>query len=480
MNLIAAFLRSRTAANVLMFVILGLGVLAATRIRRETFPSSDLDTLKVTAGYPGASPDDVELSVLALIEERCTGIKGMKSVSGTASEGRAAVTVELREGTDMSVALAELRDRVGQITGFPAGVEDVVVTEVRRRDRVMTLVVHGDVPEAAVRLHALRLRDELITGRIATEVVLEGTRKPEIHITVSEAKLLERGITIDDVARAVSEWSQDAPLGTVRAARGDILLRVSEQRRAPREFLGIPVARGAGGQEVPLGTVAQVARGWEETDSGAGYAGARAAIVQVDKTGEQDTTRIAEAIQRHLVEFRETLPQGIEVDVFTDQSARIRERLGILVENGALGLVLVFLVLLFFTELRVAFWVTWGIPVVFLGTVFVMWVLGYTINMITMFGLLMVLGMLVDDAVVIAENIFARRKRGSPPDEASLEGTTEVFWPVVASSLTTIGAFVPLMFVSGRMGRTMGALPWVVIAALIASGVEAFLSMPIT
>jgi len=477
-DLIAAFLKSRTAANVLMLGILGLGVLAATRIRRETFPSSDLDTLKVTARYPGASPDEVESSVLTLIEEQCTGIKGMKSVSGTASEGRAAVTVELREGTDMSVALAELRDRIGQITGFPETIEDVVVSELRRRDRVMTLVVHGDVPEAIVRLHAFRLRDELITGRIATEVTVEGAREPEIHITVSEAKLLERGITVDDVARAVSEWSQDAPLGTVRTARGDILLRVSEQRRAPREFLDIPVARGAGGQEIALGTVARVSRGWEEVDLGAGYAGSRAAIVQVDKTGDQDTTRIAEAIQRRLIEFGETLPEAIKVDVFTDQSARIRERLGILVENGALGLVLVFLVLLFFTELRVAFWVTWGIPVVFLGTIFVMWVLGYTINMITMFGLVMVLGMLVDDAVVIAENIFARLKQGATPREASLKGSTEVFWPVIASSLTTIGAFVPLMFVAGRMGRTMGALPWVVIAALIASGLEAFLSMP--
>jgi len=477
-NLIAAFLKSRTAANVLMLGILGLGVLAATRIRRETFPSSDLDTLKVTARYPGASPDEVESTVLTLIEEQCTGIKGMKSVSGTASEGRAAVTVELREGTDMSVALAELRDRIGQITGFPETIEDVVVSELRRRDRVMTLVVHGDVPEAIVRLHAFRLRDELITGRIATEVTVEGAREPEIHITASEAKLLERGITVDDVARAVSEWSQDAPLGTVRTARGDILLRVSEQRRAPREFLDIPVARGAGGQEIALGAVARVSRGWEEVDLGAGYAGSRAAIVQVDKTGDQDTTRIAEAIQRRLIEFGGTLPEAIKVDVFTDQSARIRERLGILVENGALGLVLVFLVLLFFTELRVAFWVTWGIPVVFLGTIFVMWVLGYTINMITMFGLVMVLGMLVDDAVVIAENIFARLKQGATPREASLKGSTEVFWPVIASSLTTIGAFVPLMFVAGRMGRTMGALPWVVIAALIASGLEAFLSMP--
>jgi len=474
----SAFLKSRTAANVLMYVILGLGVLATTRIRRETFPSSDLDTLKVTASYPGASPEDMEVSVLALIEEQCTGIAGLKLLSGTASEGRAAVTVELREGTDISAALAELRDRVDQITGFPEGVEDVIVAEVRRRDRVATLVVHGDVPEAVVRLHALRLRDELITGRIATEVTVEGTREPEVHVMVSEARLQERGVTIGDVSRAVSDWSEDAPLGTVSTASGDVLLRVKEQRRAPREFLDITVARGSGGQEVPLGALAQVARGWEQVHTGARYAGRRAAIVQVDKTGRQDTMRIADAIRRKLVEFRETLPHGIEVDVFTDQSGRIRERLWILLENGALGLVLVFLALLFFTELRVAFWVTWGIPVVFLGTIFVMWILGYTINMITMFGLVMVLGMLVDDAVVIAENIFARRARGDPPDEASLKGTTEVFWPVIASSLTTIGAFIPLMFVSGRMGRTMGALPWVVIAALIASGVEAFLSMP--
>jgi multidrug efflux pump subunit AcrB len=172
------------------------------------------------------------------------------------------------------------------------------------------------------------------------------------------------------------------------------------------------------------------------------------------------------------------VPEGVHVSVFADHSIRIDERLGILVDNGLAGLVLVFLVLLFFTRLRVAFWVTWGIPVVFLGTVFVMWVLGYTINMITMFGLIMVLGMLVDDAVVIAENIFARRQGGLSAGDAAREGTAEVFWPVVASSITTVGAFVPLMFVAGQMGRTMGALPWVVVAALLASAAEAFGSLP--
>ena len=478
MGLIAASLRSRTAANVLMFSILGAGILAATRIRRETFPSSDLDTLRVIATYPGASADEVESSVLSPIEERSAGVQGLKSLSGSATEGRASVTVELAEGTDTSDALAELRDAVAQITTFPEGVEDVLVSEVRRSDPVATLVVHGDVPEDVVRSHAFRLRDELIARRISTEVSIEGVRDPEILITVPEARLLEHNISLSDVAGAVAAWSTDAPLGTVRTARGDLLIRVKGQRRRPREFLDIPVAHGPEGQQLLLGTIARVRGGWEDVDVGAEYDGGRAAIVRVEKTTLQDTTIVARAVIAHLDEFRRSLPEGVHVSVFADQSVRIGDRLGILIENGLLGLVLVFVVLLFFTRLRVAFWVTWGIPVVFLGTVFVMWVLGYTINMITTFGLIMVLGMLVDDAVVIAENIFARRQGGESAAAASLNGTTEVFWPVVASSLTTIGAFVPLMFVAGQMGRTMGALPWVVIAALLASAAEAFLSMP--
>lgn len=478
MNLIHSFLKSRTAANVLMFVIIGLGILAALQIGRETFPSSELDTLKVTAKYPGASPDEVESSVLSPIEEQCTGITGVKSIHGYAVEGIASVTVELQEGTDMSAALAETRDRISQIAGILENADEVIVTEVRRRDTVMTLVIHGNVPEAVLRSHAFRLRDNLISRRIATEITVEGTRTPEIRITVSETKLQELNLEIGDVALAVSAWSNDAPLGTVRTERGDILLRVSERRRTPREFMDIPVVRGADGHGVPLRAVAGITRGWEETDISARYAGERAVMVQVDKTDDQDTAGIAGDIRQYFEDFRASLPEAVKADIFTDQSVRISQRLGILIENGILGLILVFLTLLFFTELRVALWVTWGIPVVFLGTVFVMWILGFTINMITMFGLLMVLGMLVDDAVVIAENIFARRRNGESPQTAALKGTTEVFWPVIASSLTTIGAFIPLMFITGRMGRTMGALPWVVIAALIASGLEAFFSMP--
>jgi multidrug efflux pump subunit AcrB len=478
MKLIDTFLKSRTAANVVMIGIICLGLIALTQIRRETFPSSELDMLRVVAEYKGASPEEVENSVLRLIEERCTGVRGFKSVEGSATEGRAVVNVALIEGTDTLAALMELRDQVSQITGFPPGVEDIVVTEVKRKDRVQTLVIYGDVPEKVLKAYGEKLRDELLTRRIATEVAVEAARKPEIHIMVPEAKLREYGLTMDDVARRVAQSNINAPIGEISTAGGKFLLRIKDEKRKPGEFMEIPVAVSPGKSEVILGAIARVERTWEEVEVGARYDGKPAIIIQIDKNDRQDTLSVAKAVGRHLAEYREKLPEQIRVEVFRDQSERIGQRLGILVENGIMGLILVFFVLWFFTSSRVAFWVTWGIPVSFLGTIFAMWIVGHTLNMITMFGLLMVIGMLVDDAVVIAENIFAHRQRGESIFDASSRGATEVFWPVIASSLTTIGAFIPLMFVGGRMGRTMGALPWVVVAALILSAIEAFLSMP--
>jgi multidrug efflux pump subunit AcrB len=477
-KLITFFLKSRTGANVVMLLIVGLGVLALTRLQRETFPSSDMDMLRVTARYEGASPEEVERTVLNLIEEECIGITGFKSVSGTATEGRAIVIVELVEGTDRGATLIDLRDRIGQIKGFPAGVDEVVVSEVTRRDSVATLVISGDVPEAVLKHHAERFRDALITTRVATEVDLESVRAPEIRIALSESLLRKHNLSIASVAAAIRATSLNLPLGSIHAPRGDYLLRIREERRHPREFLNIPVGRGTDGREIFLGTIAEVTRGFEEVEVGARYNGKRAVIVQVNKTGDQDTIAVAAGVESYVQAFRRQLPPGLDISIFTNQSRKIRDRLTLLVKNGAMGLVLVFLVLWFFTEVRVAFWVSWGIPVSFLGTLFVMYLLGLTLNMITMFGLLLVLGMIVDDAVVVSENIFTRFRKGEKAFDAAANGTKEVLWPTIASSLTTIGAFIPLMFVSGRMGRTMGALPWVIIAALLVSLIESFICLP--
>ncbi|MBW2334162.1 MAG: efflux RND transporter permease subunit, partial [Deltaproteobacteria bacterium] len=478
MKLISFFLRSRTGANVVMIFILGLGLLAAVQIRRETFPSSDLDKINVSARYEGASPVEVEQAVLRPIEEQCIGIEGFKSISGSAIEGLASATIELKEGTDIDSALIDLRDRIDKIDIFPEGVEDIIVSEVKRKDPVATLIVHGRVPERTLKHYAELLRDELIVHRIATEVALESVRAPEILISVTEARLREYGITIGQLAEAIKAASLDLPLGTIHGERGDFLLRIREQKRDPKDFLKIPISQGSEGREITLGALAEITRDWEDVEIGARYNGQRATIIQVNKTETQDTVATADAVRRYLNGFRKGLPSGIAVDIFVDQSIRIKDRLNILVENGIMGLILVFLVLWFFTEMKTAFWVAWGIPVSFLGAIFVMYVSGMTLNMITMFGLILVLGMIVDDAVVVSENIYNRFKMGEGRYEAAYGGSTSVFWPILASSLTTIGAFVPLMFVSGAMGRTMGALPWVVVVALSVSLIEVFFSLP--
>ena len=478
MKLISFFLKSRTGAYVVMLLILGLGLLATVQIRRETFSSSDLDMIKVSARYEGATPVEVEEAVLRPIEEQCIGIEGFKSISGNASEGLASATIELKEGTDIDSAFIDLRDRIEKIKNFPDGVEDIIVSEVKRKDPVATLIIYGRAPERTLKHYAEVLRDELIINRIATEVVLEAVRAPEILISVTEDRLRQYGITIGQLADAVKAASLDLPLGIIHSERGDFLLRIREQKRDPREFLRIPITRGPEGGEVTLAALAEIARGWEDVEIGARYNGQRAVIVQVNKTETQDTVITADAVRSYLDGFRTGLPAGIHVDVFVDQSIRIKDRLNILVENGIMGLVLVFLVLWFFTGIKTAFWVALGIPVSFLGTIFVMYVSGMTLNMITMFGLILVLGMIVDDAVVVSENIYSQFRKGEGRYEAAYKGSTRVFWPILASSLTTIGAFVPLMFVTGSMGRTMGSLPWVVIVALVVSLIESFFSLP--
>jgi HAE1 family hydrophobic/amphiphilic exporter-1 len=478
MKLISFFLKSRTGANVVMLFILGLGLLAAVQIRRETFPSSDLDMIKVSARYEGATPVEVEEAVLRPIEEQCIGIEGLKSISGNASEGLASATIELKEGTDIDSALIDLRDRIEKIKNFPDGVEDIIVSEVKRKDPVATLIVYGRAPERTLKHYAELLRDELIINRIATEAALEAVRAPEILISVTEDRLRQYGITIGQLADAVKAASLDLPLGIIHSERGDFLLRIREQKRDPKDFLTIPISQGPEGAEVTLGTMAEITRGWEDVEIGSRYNGQRAVIVQVNKTETQDTVITADAVRSYLDGFRKGLPSGIGVDIFVDQSIRIEDRLNILVKNGIMGLVLVFLVLWFFTGIKTAFWVAWGIPVSFLGTIFVMYISGMTLNMITMFGLILVLGMIVDDAVVVSENIYTRFRKGEGKYEAAYAGSTSVFWPILASSLTTIGAFVPLMFVTGAMGRTMGALPWVVVVALAVSLIESFFSLP--
>jgi HAE1 family hydrophobic/amphiphilic exporter-1 len=349
MKLISFFLKSRTGANVVMLFILGLGLLAAVQIRRETFPSSDLDTIKVSARYEGATPVEVEEAVLRPIEEQCIGIEGFKSISGNASEGLASATIELKEGTDIDSALIDLRDRIEKIKNFPDGVEDIIVSEVKRKDPVATLIVYGRAPERTLKHYAELLRDELIINRIATEAALEAVRAPEILISVTEDRLRQYGITIGQLADAVKAASLDLPLGIIHSERGDFLLRIREQKRDPKDFLTIPISQGPEGAEVTLGTMAEITRGWEDVEIGSRYNGQRAVIVQVNKTETQDTVITADAVRSYLDGFRKGLPSGIGVDIFVDQSIRIEDRLNILVKNGIMGLVLVFLVLWFFT-----------------------------------------------------------------------------------------------------------------------------------
>ena len=475
---IAWMVRNRVTPNIMMLALLVGGLFVTTQIKQEVFPEFDLNMVSVRVPYPGASPEEVEQGIVLVVEEAIRGLEGVKEVTAVASEGFGMVMAELLEGADRQKAYQDVQQEVARIVTFPEDAERPEITLNVMKHEVLQVELYGDVSEWALRETAEYVRDRLLQQEGITQVELTGAREFEIQIEVAQEQLRRYGLTIGDVADKVRRSAVEIPGGKLETQRGEILLRVTERRDWAKEFGQIPIIATSAGSYVCLEDMAEIREGFEDTDTEATFNGARAIAVDVYRIGKQTPIGVSDAAREAMEEIEGELPAGIEWTVLNDRSDIYRQRLTLLLKNAFIGLVLVFLLLGLFLEMKLAFWVTMGIPVSFLGGVLFLPVMDVSINMISMFAFIVALGIVVDDAIVAGENIYSYRQEGMGLLEAAIRGARDVTVPITFSILTNIVAFLPLYFVPGVMGKIWRVIPVVVCTVFAISLTEAMWILP--
>jgi multidrug efflux pump subunit AcrB len=477
-RVIAWFAGNHVAANLIMLLMIVGGLATVGSIKQEVFPEIDTDFISTSVIYRGAAPEEVEEGISVRIEEEIEGIEGIKRITSVSREGVGVVTAELMVGTDISEALDDIKSRIDAIETFPVEAEKPVVSQIKIRAEVVNVAVSGDADERTLKVLGQRVRDEIAALPGVTNVQLATARPFEISLEVSEDALRRYGLTFDSVAAAVRRSSLDVPGGSIKTEGGEILLRTKGQAYRGAEFEELVLLTQPDGTRLTLGEVARVVDGFEETDQSARFDGEPAVLIQVFRVGEQDATELARRVKAYVAEAETRMPEGISLTIWQDDSRILKSRLNTLLRNARAGFLLVLLVLALFLRLRLAFWVSLGIPLSFLGALWVLPGLDVSINVISLFAFILVLGIVVDDAIVVGENVYTHRRRTRDRLQASIEGTQEVAIPVIFGVLTTIVAFVPLLVIPGPMGQVMSVIGLVVIACLVFSIIESQLVLP--
>lgn len=476
--MIRAFAAHPTAANLLMLAVIAIGIAAAPHLQRDTFPEIPATEIEIRIPYPGAAPAEVERDVCVRVESPLRAIAELEELRCDARENLAIITAEMREGSDLSEFYDDVKSAMDGVDTLPEGVERYTVTKLERVAVIASVAVTGPMSPKALFAYAEDVRERLLRHPGIAQATLFGFSDREIAIEIPAAVLRSYGLTPADAAATIERHSVDLPAGVIETRRGDALLRFEGERRRPSEFETIPLVSSALGGEVLLGDVARIESRFSDRHEAIYFNGERCAIIEIAKTNKQDALDVGATLERLLDLERARAPRGVEFEITQDRTVNIKDRLRILLENGAQGLLLILVVMWMFFGLRISFWVVLGLPVSFLGAVFAMQVLGLTINMITMVGLLVAIGLLMDDAIVIAENIIAQRRAGKASLEAAIEGARQVAPGVILSFLTTALVVGPLAFMAGKMGAVLSALPVILLVTLAVSLVEAFLILP--
>ena len=474
------FARHSVAANLLMMLITVGGLVAGSLLVQENFPEFSLDAVEVRVRYPGSSPEDVENDIIRRIEDRIEGVEGIDRLVGTAAANIGVVTAELKRGTNLNRARTDIASEVDRITAFPDEAEEPVVTEVTNREQVLQVAIHGNAALQTLKNAAQRAEDDLTLLPQISYATLDGIPDEEISVEVSRDALRAHGLTLQAVARQVREGSLDLPGGSIETETSDITLRTEGRNETQSEVEDIILLSRPDGTHLRLGDVATVVDGFEtHSDLRTRFNGKPAVLLNVFRTGNEQALDVEETVQTYLDEsFRPTLPRGIEATVWRNSADDLRTRLDIMIDNGIVGLALVLVVLVLFLAPRNAFWSATGILLSFVGALILMYQLGVSINMLSVFGFIIAMGIAVDDAVVVVENIYAEQQRTGDPLQAAIVGTQRVATPVVFAVLTTMAAFMPLLFVEGTIGKFLGDIPAVVLFVLLFSLVEVLLILP--
>jgi multidrug efflux pump subunit AcrB len=475
---IAWFAKNAVAANLLLCLIVLGGLVALPKIPQKTFPDIDVNIITVSVMYLGAAPEEVEQGVCIRIEEELEGIEGIEQIRSVANEGFCSVQVELFENADPSRGLDDVKNRIDSIDTFPIETEKPIITLVSPQRSVMDIALTGPQDEKTLKVLGQRVRDEIAALPKVTQVTLANTRPYEISIEVSEASLRKNGMSFDDLTKSVRLASLDMPGGSIKTRGGEILLRTKGQVYWGTQFEDLVILTRNDGTRLYLKDVATVIDGFEDTDQKLRFNGKPAAIIRVSRIGEQDVMEITTALSRYLETTAQDLPEGVELTVWNDNSLILKERLDTLLNSARQGFFMVLLLLALFLRPRLAFWVSLGVPVAFLGALFLVSSLGLSIDAISLFGFILVLGILVDDAIVVGENVYSNQQRGGSFLDGAIKGTQQVSVPVIFGVLTTVAAFMPFLFAPGTMGQIQSIIGTVVMCCLVFSLIESQLVLP--
>lgn len=476
--MISFFTRHPTGANVLMVAILLLGAFALPKLQKDTFPVTQTKNIEIRISYSGASPAEVVEEICTPLEEAIDLINGVKEFTCDARENMAIGNVEIDDGENIDALTSDIQQQVNAISDFPDRVEQITVNKLDRVATVASVAISGNMSAKDLYLYAQEVKRRMKSHPLIAQVSVSGFSDQEIEIRVSQWKLKQYGLSISDLSNLVQQQSVSTPAGVFTNDLEELSVRFDQLNNEVDDLKKIVVKSSEHGTQVRLGDIADIEQKFANEEDQIIFQGQRAALLQISKSDSQDTLKVKEAIV-HLIEKEQmSAPQGVELTITQDVSVNIDERLRILTSNGLQGLALAFLMLWAFFNIRFSFWVALGLPVSFLGAIFAMYVLGYTLNMMTMVGLIVAIGLLMDDSLIIAENIAAKRQAGMPAFAAAIQGTAQVFPGVVASFATTVMAIGPLMFLSGTMGEVLRYIPIILLITLLVSLIEAFLILP--
>jgi multidrug efflux pump subunit AcrB len=475
---IAWMAQNSVASNLLMAVFIIGGLLMLLRIKKEVFPEFSLDMVRITVPYPGASPEEVEKGIILPIEEAVRGLDGVKEVQSQANENTGAVVVQLVDGTNPNKALSDIKAAIDRLTNLPIDAERPITSLVIARNLAFSMVIHGKTNHDSLRKIADQVRDELTQDSRITLVEMPSVPNREIAIELSQNTLRDHQLTISQVANLVRRASIDLPGGGLKTSTGETLIRTKERKELGEEFKNVIIKDSPSGANVHLEQIAKIRDDFQDIDFSSTFNGENAVRLDVYTVGKQSPLEVVAAAKEYMEKNKKLLPPGIDVSIWDDRSQMFSERADLLKSNAIQGLILVFISLGLFLDLRLAFWVMMGIPTSILGSFLLLSQTDVSINMISMFAFIVTLGIVVDDAIVVGENVYEKQAEGLDPNTASIKGIKEVAGPVTFAVLTTVAAFAPLLFVPGNSGKFMRQIPAVVISVLMISLIESIFVLP--
>ncbi len=477
-RLIRWFVNNTVAANMVMLFILVAGLLTLPRIRMEVFPDINVDVISISVVYPGASPKDVEESICYRIEEKLTGLKGVKRIRSTASENIGVTTVEILPGEDVNQIQDKIKTQIDAIDTFPDNAEKPTIQNMTRTSDVITVAVYGDIEEASLVAITEEIKDEIDALPEISLTTIIGKKPREISIEISELTLKKHQLSIEQVARSIRLNSMDIPGGYIETDVGEILIRSKGQVYDQKGFSNIPIIARQDGANLLLGDIAEIKDGFAKVDLSQKFNGSPSILIRVFRVGNQNALDISNAVKNYVEQISSTLPIGVGIKTWNDEAIILKGRIELLTKNAYLGLLLVVIILAIFLKPKLAFWVSLGIPISFMGGFWLMPIFDVSINMLSLFTFILVLGIVVDDAIVVGENVFLWRERGLSGVDAAVKGASQVSIPVIFAILTTIAAFSPMLSVAGNVGQIWRIIPLVTIIVLIFSLIESLTILP--